>query len=84
MAVFIEPKEHGALEAIALGQDARDGRAGFLAAIFVVAGDKDDVFALARPFGTLINQRTGHGEGGKLQEESECDMDGFHFLNQII
>ena len=84
MAVFIEPKEHGALEAIALGQDARDGRAGFLAAIFVVAGDEDDAFALAGPFGTLINQRTGHGEGGQLQEESECDMGGFHFLNQII
>ena len=45
----------------------------------MVAGDEDDVFALAGPFGALINQRPGHGEGGQLQEESEYDMDSFHF-----
>ena len=44
-AVGVEGEEHGAFEAVALAQDFREHGHRFLAAVFFVAGEEDDVFA---------------------------------------
>ena len=56
VAIIIKTKEDGTLETISLGQNACDGRAGFLTAILVIAGNKHNVLPFARTFGSLVNQ----------------------------
>ena len=56
LTLGIEAENHGALKAMVLGQDAREGRQGFLGSIFVVTGDEDEVLALAGATFPLIDK----------------------------
>lgn len=46
--VRIDGEEDGAFEAVAIGEDLGEHRKGFLGAVFFVACDEDEVFALTR------------------------------------
>ena len=46
-ALFIDAEEDGAFEAVVLGEDACEGWACFLGAVFVVGCDEDDVFTFS-------------------------------------
>jgi hypothetical protein len=59
MAIVIQTKEHGALEAVAMGQNTGNRRACFLAAVFVVTGNEYNVLALADSRLSLISEGLG-------------------------
>ena len=73
----VRAEEDGAFEAVAFGEDAGEGGKRFLGAVFVVAGDEDDVFADAGAGAALVDDlglnsfqgeeesEGGKGEGGK-------------------
>ena len=68
----IDVEQHGAFEALMLGQDACEGGQGFLRAILVIAREKNDVLALARASGALVHEgRLGVNRGGKPQDGKE-------------
>ena len=71
VAVFIDAEKDGAFEAVMLGEDLGDERAGLFGTVFVVVGDEDDVFAFAGAFGAFINKRRGgeEADGGHECEE---------------
>ena len=73
----IDVEQHGALEALMLGQDSCEGGQGFLRAILVIAREKNDVLALARASGALVDEsRLGVNRGGKPQDGKEGGGDG--------
>ena len=68
----IDVEQYGALEALMLGQDSCEGGQGFLRAILVIAREKNDVLALARASGALVDEgRLGVNGGGKPQDGKE-------------
>lgn len=78
-AVGIEREEDGAFEAVALAEDFREHGQRFLAAVFLVAGEQDDVlvFRWAGGFedeGAGVGCEGGEGQGG----ESKGGGEGFH------
>ena len=44
-AILIHAEDDGAFEAVMFCEDAGEGGAGFLGAVFVIAGEEDDVLA---------------------------------------
>jgi len=77
VAVLVDAEEHGALEALVLGEDAGEGRAGFLGAVFVVAGEEDDVLACAGALGAFVDERLGL-ERGQRERSAEDGEERFH------
>ena len=68
-----------AVSSVVLGKDAGEGGAGFLGAVFVVAGEEDDVLAEAGACGAFVND-------GSRVDLSDCEDGGeewgdlFHFV----
>jgi hypothetical protein len=71
----------GAFEAVMLREDAREGRQDFLGAIFVIAGEEDDVTAHARSVHALKYEGRSAAErsDGNEEREEEC----FHALRCV-
>ena len=63
----IDGEQDGAFEAVMLGEDLAELRQRFLGAIFFVAADEDDVFALAGPFGAFV-----HNAGREEEQPTAC------------
>ena len=61
VAVFVDPEQNGAAEAVVLGEDAREHGQGFLGTVFVVGGDEHEVLAESEAFVALVDQGTGGG-----------------------
>ena len=59
---LVDGEQHGALEAVMLGQDLGQLRQGLLGAIFLVAADQDDVLALA---GAIAPLNTSQGSAAR-------------------
>ena len=77
-AVLVHPEDDGAFEAVVLGEDAGEGGTGFLGAVFVVAGEEDDVLAYAGAGLALIDDGGGmDGRGGEYGGDEQAK--GFHF-----
>ena len=74
--VGVEGEEHGAFEAVTLAQDFREHGHRFLAAVFFIAREEDDVFALGFDAGGGREDEAGRGggaeeRGGEEGEEGE-------------
>ncbi len=88
----IDGEEHAALEAVALREDARQGRQRFLRPVFVIAGDQHDVLAGARALDTLVDDQVRVGLGSQRAAEDEngayesSDVPGHssHILNSQL
>ena len=61
VAVLVDAVEDGAFETVVFGQDPGEGGAGFLGAVFVVAGEEDDVLACAGAGVAFVDERGGLG-----------------------
>ena len=75
-ALFVDPKQHGAVKAVMLAQDFRHHRHGLFAAVFLIGGDENDVLAFAWTVPTGIDQpfRTfGNGMGESLNTGQKDD-----------
>ena len=64
--VGIDGKQDRTLEAVMVGEDAAKLAEGFFGAVFVVAGDENDVLALAGSGGAFINHPLGVVGDGSL------------------
>ena len=64
VSAFVHSEKDGAFEAVMLGEDLGDERAGFLRTVFVIVGNEDDVFAFARAFSAFVDERRGGEEAG--------------------
>ena len=62
VAIRVDVEQHRTFEAVMLRKDARDGWQRFFRAIFMVSGQKDDVFAFARSVRAFIDKRCSAGE----------------------
>ena len=62
--VLVHAEDDRAFESEALCEDSREGRAGFLGAVFVIAGEEDDVLADAWAGIAFIDNGGGLGGGG--------------------
>ena len=71
--------EHAALEPVAFRQDSRERRKRFLGPILVVAGQKDDVLAVARTRVPLVSDQVrvlrgdARGHGQQVHQDDEID-----------
>ena len=73
----------GAFEAVMLREDAREGRQDFLGAIFVIAGEEDDVPAQARAVGPFKYEGRRAAERSEGKEEKEAEEEEFHALHSV-
>ena len=73
----VHREQHRAAEAVALGEDPRQGRHRFLGAVLLVAGDEDDVLPLPRPAARaerhpgFVLGADGQPSGGKEGQREE-------------
>jgi hypothetical protein len=74
--LLINSEEHGAFESVVLGKDAAQHRQRLLGLVFMIAGDQDDVLALAGSVGAFIDERRGASEAGKEGEQGK--EESFH------
>ena len=77
VAIGIHAKDNRALESEMFREDTRERGAGFLRAVFVVAGEEDDVFALPRSRPAFIDDGRG-ADGGGAEQEGEEKAERFH------
>ena len=71
-AVRIDREEHDAVESVFLAEDLRQHRAGFLAAVFLVAGNEDNFFAVGRArLGGQVQPVGGTRGQGETDEEGK-------------
>ena len=78
VTVGVDPEDDGALEPVVLGENAGEGRAGFLGPVFVVAGQEDDVLALAKAGIAFVDDGGAGVEAGQAEKGAEEDQGGFH------
>lgn len=76
-----EAEQHSAFEAVTLAEKLAEHRHRFLAAIFLVAGQQDDVFSLRRTGGFINGMiggtQAGHSKGGGEERKDELFHDGW-------
>lgn len=67
-----------------LGENAGEGGAGFLGAVFVVGGDEDDVFSFAGTFTAFVGDLSeGRNDGDEEKEDvfhGDCYVGNNDFL----
>ena len=68
--VRVDVEQHRALEAVMLGQNARQLRQRFLRAIFMIARQKDNVLAFSWACGPFIDQRCGDADTRKSKHQA--------------
>src|SRR5690348_6462376 len=77
--LFVDRKEDGAGEAMLFGEKLGQHRHRFFGAIFIVAGDEDDVFAFAGAVAALIFDPRIVGSAGlskESQSQNDCSSEG--------
>ena len=69
-AVRVDGEEHGAVESVFLAEDLREHRARFLAAVFFVAGNENDILAIRGSSFGRETQPLGSVHGCAAEDES--------------
>src|SRR5205823_146297 len=75
----VDAEKDRAFEAVMLREDARQRWQRLLRLVFVIAGDEDDMLALAGAAGALVNKRRSLRDGGASNND-ECGSEEFHGL----
>ena len=70
------PEQDGAFESVAFSQNTGNRRAGFFATVLVVGSDKQNMLALPRPRGTLVDDTVGGDCVSPPHEKSDGSNEG--------
>ena len=77
VTLFIHSKQNSRFETLMLGENAGEGGTGFLGAVFVVRGDKDDVFSFPGSFATFVGDLTENWNNCNEKEQEELHKIGY-------